>query len=88
MNFMKLLTDENLTSNEKIIVIYFYETGKGNPVTLSTKAISKDLKVSRVTIINVIKSLSDKGIIEKNNNSNIYDGTMPNTYKLKIKKYI
>ena len=44
--------------------------------------------MTRATVIKTIKGLIDKGIIEKINNTNMYDGVMPNTYNLKIRKYL
>lgn len=88
MNISKVLTDNNLSNSEKIVLMYLYEVNEGNSVTLSAKYISSEIGMTRATVIKTIKGLIDKGIIEKINNSNMNDGVMPNTYNLKIRKYL
>ena len=88
MNFSKVLTDNDLSNIEKIVLMYLYEVNKGNSVTLSSKYISNEIGMTRVTVIKAIKGLIDKGIVVKNNNSNMYDGVTANTYNLKLRKYI
>ena len=36
MNFSKVLTDNDLSNIEKIVLMYLYEVNKGNSVTLSS----------------------------------------------------
>jgi DNA-binding MarR family transcriptional regulator len=88
MNITKVLTDNDLSNIEKIVLMYLYDINKGNSVTLSSKYIANEIGMTRATIIKAIKGLIDKGIVVKNNNSNMYDGVTANTYNLKVKKYI
>ncbi len=88
MNITKVLTDNDLSNIEKIVLMYLYDINKGNSVTLSSKYIANEIGMTRATIIKAIKGLIDKGIVVKNNNSNMYDGVTANTYNLKVRKYI
>ena len=88
MNITKVLTDNNLSSTEKIVLIYLYEVNKGDSVTLSAKHISNEIGITRSTVIKAIKGLISKGIVSKINNMNMYEGTTSNTYNLKTKKYM
>jgi DNA-binding MarR family transcriptional regulator len=88
MNIAKVLTDNDLSNIEKIVLMYLYDINKGNSVTLSSKYIANEIGMTRATIIKAIKGLIDKGIVVKNNNSNMYDGVTANTYNLKVRKYI
>ena len=88
MNITKVLTDNDLSNIEKIVLMYLYDINKGNSVTLSSKYIANEIGMTRATIIKAIKGLIDKGIVVKNNNSNMSDGVTANTYKLKVRKYI
>ena len=88
MDITKVLTDNDLSNIEKIVLMYLYDINKGNSVTLSSKYIANEIGMTRATIIKAIKGLIDKGIVVKNNNSNMYDGVTANTYKLKVRKYI
>jgi DNA-binding MarR family transcriptional regulator len=88
MNISKVLTDNDLSNIEKIVLMYLYDINKGNSVTLSSKYIANEIGMTRATIIKAIKGLIDKGIVVKNNNSNMYDGVTANTYNLKVRKYI
>ena len=88
MNITKVLTDNGLSNIEKIVLMYLYDINKGNSVTLSSKYIANEIGMTRATIIKAIKGLIDKGIVVKNNNSNMYDGVTANTYNLKVRKYI
>ena len=88
MNNYKVLTDKILSTGEKVVLMYLYEVSYGNSVTLSTKYISEEIGMTRPTIIKAIKGLIDKNLVVKINNTNIYDGVMPNTYNLRIRKYL
>ena len=44
--------------------------------------------MTRSTVIKAIKGLIDKGIIEKIYNTNMYEGSMANTYNLRLRKYL
>ena len=88
MDITKVLTDNDLSNIEKIVLMYLYDINKGNSVTLSSKYIANEIGMTRATIIKAIKGLIDKGIVVKNNNSNMYDGVTANTYTLKVRKYI
>ena len=88
MNITKVLTDNDLSNIEKIVLMYLYDINKGNSVTLSSKYIANEIGMTRATIIKAIKGLIDKGIVVKNNNSNMYDGVTANTYNLKVRKYM
>jgi DNA-binding MarR family transcriptional regulator len=88
MDITKVLTDNDLSNIEKIVLMYLYDINKGNSVTLSSKYIANEIGMTRATIIKAIKGLIDKGIVVKNNNSNMYDGVTANTYNLKVRKYI
>jgi DNA-binding MarR family transcriptional regulator len=88
MDITKVLTDNDLSNIEKIVLMYLYDINKGNSVTLSSKYIANAIGMTRATIIKAIKGLIDKGIVVKNNNSNMYDGVTANTYNLKVRKYI
>lgn len=88
MNIAKVLTDNDLSNIEKIVLMYLYDINKGNSVTLSSKYIANEIGMTRSTVIKAIKGLIDKGLIEKVNNLNMYDGVTANTYGLKIKKYM
>ena len=73
MDITKVLTDNDLSNIEKIVLMYLYDINKGNSVTLSSKYIANEIGMTRATIIKAIKGLIDKGIVVKNNNSNMYD---------------
>lgn len=88
MNTLKVLTDNDLSNIEKIVLMYLYEVNKGDSVTLSAKYMSNEIGITRPTIIKAIKGLISKGIIEKTYNTNMYDGIMANTYNLRIRKYL
>ena len=88
MNNYKVLTDKILSTSEKVILMYLYEVSYGNSVTLSTKYMSEEIGMTRPTIIKAIKGLIDKNLVIKVNNANIYDGVVPNTYNLRIRKYL
>ena len=88
MDITIVLTDNDLSNIEKIVLMYLYDINKGNSVTLSSKYIANEIGMTRATIIKAIKGLIDKGIVVKNNNSNMYDGVTANTYNLKVRKYI
>ena len=88
MNNLKVLTDNDLSKIEKVTLMYLYEVHKGNSVTLSSKHISNEIGMTRSTVIKAIKGLIDKGIIEKIYNTNMYEGSMANTYNLRLRKYL
>ena len=88
MNVIKVLTDNDLSSNEKIVLMYLYETNKGNSVTLSSKYISDQIGISRATFIKTVRGLISKGLVRKISNTDMHDTTSANTYDLKVKKYI
>ncbi len=88
MNIKKVLTDNELSNSEKIVLMYLYEINKGNSVTLSGSYVSKQIGITRVTFIKAVKGLIEKGLIEKVSNFNMYEANMPNTYNLKTKKYM
>ena len=88
MNMIKILTDNDLSSNEKVVLMYLYEVNKGNSITLSGKYASSQIGISRVTFIKSVRGLIDKGLVNKVSNTDMYDANLANTYNLKLKKYI
>ena len=88
MNMIKILTDNDLSSNEKVVLMYLYEVNKGNSITLSGKYASSQIGISRVTFIKSVRGLVDKGLVKKVSNTDMYDANLANTYNLRLKKYI
>lgn len=88
MNYLKVITDKNLSQSEKILMIYFLYNYKDTGVHVSYKVIGEELNMTRPTLIKAVNRLEAKGIIKKENNSDIFGGVGANTYKISTRKYI
>lgn len=88
MNYLKVITDKELAQSEKILMIYFLHHYKSSGISTSYKHISEELNMTKPTLIKAIKGLEDKGIIRKENNTNILGGVGVNTYKVITNKYL
>ena len=81
-----ILTDKDLTSTEKVILLYLFDKSNNTKIDITLKALGEDLGMTRPTIVNAIKRLQDKGLIKKENN--FYNGIITaNTYKVNLVKY-
>ena len=88
MKAIKILTDNDLSISEKVVLMYLCETSKGNSITLSGKHASSQIGISRVTFIKAVRGLVEKGLVKKVSNTDMYDANLANTYNLRLKKYI
>ena len=82
----KILTDKDLNSNEKIILIYLIEKWVNSKISIPFKIMAEELGLTPPTIIKGIKGLECKGLVIKEHNFN--NGVvLANTHKINISKY-
>lgn len=88
MNYLKVITDKELSQSEKILMIYFLHNYKDSGIHVSYKIIGRELNMTRPTLIKAVNNLEAKGLISKENNSTIFGGVGANTYKISTRKYM
>ena len=81
-----ILTDKDLNSSEKVVLLYLFNKSNSTKIDITLNALEKELGMSRPTIVNAIRKLESKQLIKKENN--FYNGIITaNTYKVNLLKY-
>ena len=81
-----ILTDKDLSTSEKIILLYLIDKSKEYKIDITLCKMEKELGMTKPTITKAIKGLQEKNLIKKENN--FYNGLMiANTYKVNLFKY-
>ena len=82
----KILTDKELSSNEKLILMYLIENRIDSKIDIPFKTLGEELGLTVPTVVKVIKSLVNKNLVKKENN--YYNGiVLANNYSVNLKKY-
>ena len=83
----KILTDKDLSSNEKIVLMYLIENRVNSKIDIPFKSLGEELWLAVPTVGKIIKSLVDKNLVIKK--QNYYNGiVIANTYTVNLNKYI
>ena len=83
----KILIDKNLSSNEKIVLMYLIENMVNSKIDIPFKSLGEELGLAVPTVVKIIKSLTDKNLVIKK--QNYYNGiVIANTYTVNLNKYI
>ena len=81
-----ILTDKDLSTSEKVVLLYLIDKGGNSKLDITFKQLEKELSMTRPTIVKAIKGLEEKHLIKKENN--LYNGIIQaNTYKVNLFKY-
>ena len=82
-----MLIDEDLSKMEKLVLIYFaMNADDNNNLKIMQSDISKELSMSRATIVTAIKGLSEKKLI-KYKHSGTGGCNMTYIYTINLNKY-
>ena len=83
----KILIDKDLSSNEKIVLMYLIENRVDSKIDIPFKTLGAELGLAVPTVVKIIKSLTDKNLVIKK--QNYYNGiVIANTYTVNLNKYV
>lgn len=81
-----ILTDKDLSTSEKVVLLYLIDKSNNTKIDITFKALENELGMTRPTIMKAIKGLQEKQLVKKENNFN--NGIITaNTYKINLFKY-
>ena len=81
-----ILTDKDLSTSEKIILLYLIDKSKEYKIDITLCKMEKELGMTKPTITKAIKGLQEKQLVKKENN--FHNGIITaNTYKINLFKY-
>lgn len=79
-NYEDVLFQSNLSSSEKMILLYLKSIAKDNKTSISLIQLAQSLGLTKPTVIRVLSSLEKKGILKKTNEGKRYS---KNIYEIK-----
>lgn len=83
MNLLDVIANKEIKSSEKILLIYLNEViGANNELDLRLDDISLNTGLSRPTVVNAARKLTELGYIYTKRNICPYGSIRPNTYVL------
>ena len=81
-----ILTDKDLNTSEKVVLLYLAGKSNGCKLDITFKVLERELGMTRPTITKAINGLIEKQLIKKENN--FHNGTIyANTYEVNLFKY-